>query len=235
MWRELSGRSRHASRAGRHRRQSRMQWRKARQRAFRTCIRGRPRRPSSRPGALTGAGGPPDRAGAEIGRAPRGGSSRSRPVSRIQSGAVIHLAGAGALGGAAERPCGLPGPHRAGSSVLLGLAPGGVCPDAPRRRDAGALLPHHFTFACARLTCCRAIGRVVSVALSRGFPRVGVTHRPCPMVSGLSSRDHPRDCVACKPKCRTLTRPDPASAAFCRPWPTKGCTSAPPGGSAGAA
>jgi len=22
----------------------------------------------------------------------------------------------------------------------------------PRHRDAGALLPHHFTFACARLT-----------------------------------------------------------------------------------
>ena len=87
-------------------------------------------------------------------------------------------------------PCGLPGPRRAGSSVLLGLAPDGVCPDAPRHRDAGALLPHHFTFACARLTCGRAIGRVVSVALSRGFPRVGVIDRPCPVVSGLSSRDH---------------------------------------------
>src|SRR5207249_1849288 len=81
--------------------------------------------------------------------------------------------------------------------VLLGLAPDGVCPDAPRHRDTGALLPHHFTFACARLTCGRAIGRVVSAALSRGFPRVGITDRPCPLVSGLSSRDHlPRNCMA---------------------------------------
>src|SRR5216110_821988 len=72
-------------------------------------------------------------------------------------------------------PCALPGPRRAGSSVLLGLAPDGVCPDAPRHRGAGALLPHHFTFACTRLTCGRAIGRVVSAALSRGFRRVGLT------------------------------------------------------------
>ena len=61
----------------------------------------------------------------------------------------------------------------------------------PRHRDAGALLPHHFTLACARLSYWRAIGGVISVALSRGFPRVGVTHRPCPVVSGLSSRVSP--------------------------------------------
>src|SRR5439155_7699398 len=86
--------------------------------------------------------------------------------------------------------------------VLLGLAPDGVCPDAPRHRGAGALLPHLFTFACTRLTCGRAIGRVVSVALSRGFRRVGITDRPCPVVSGLSSRYHPRDRMACEIKCR---------------------------------
>src|SRR4051794_5434209 len=86
--------------------------------------------------------------------------------------------------------------------VLLGLAPDGVCPDASRHRDAGALLPHLFTFACTRLTCGRAIGRVVSVALSRGFRRVGITDRPCPVVSGLSSRYHPRDRMACAVKCR---------------------------------
>ena len=106
-------------------------------------------------------------------------------------------------------PCDLPGPRRAGSSVLLGLAPDGVCPDAPRHRGAGAPLPHHFTFACARLTCGRAIGRIVSVALSRGFPRVGVTNRPCPVVSGLSSRSiTPRDRMACCVKCRP-SRPEP--------------------------
>ena len=53
---------------------------------------------------------------------------------------------------------------------LLGLAPDGVCPDAPRHRDAGALLPHHFTFACARLTCGRAIGRVFLWHFPAGFP-----------------------------------------------------------------
>ena len=58
----------------------------------------------------------------------------------------------------------------------------------PRHRDAGALLPHLFTFACTRLTCCLRHRPCVSVALSRGFPRVGVTHRPRPLVSGLSSR-----------------------------------------------
>ena len=99
-----------------------------------------------------------------------GASSVSEPVSRILSWAAIYL-------------CGLPGPRRAGSTVLLGLAPGGVCLARLRHRGAGALLPHHFTLACARLTCGRAIGGLLSAALSRGFPRVGVTHRPalwCP-------------------------------------------------------
>ena len=40
----------------------------------------------------------------------------------------------------------------------------------PRRRDAGALLPHHFTFACTRLTCGRAIGRVFLWHCPAGFP-----------------------------------------------------------------
>jgi Bacterial regulatory proteins, luxR family len=50
----------------------------------------------------------------------------------------------------------------------------------PRRRDAGALLPHHFTLAGTKLTCGFALRRCVSVALSRGFPRVGLpTTLPC--------------------------------------------------------
>ena len=83
------------------------------------------------------------------------------------------------------RSCGPPGPRRAGSSVLLGLAPGGVCPAAasPRRRCALTAPFHLCLCAVRRHRPC------VSVALSRGFPRVGVTHRPCPVVSGLSSRD----------------------------------------------
>jgi hypothetical protein len=46
----------------------------------------------------------------------------------------------------------------------------------PRHRDAGALLPHHFNLACPRRREAAAdVGGVISVALSRGFPRVGVT------------------------------------------------------------
>src|SRR4051812_45528024 len=47
-------------------------------------------------------------------RGPLRGLFLSELVSRILSGAAIHL-------------CGPPGPRRAGSTVLLGLAPGGVC------------------------------------------------------------------------------------------------------------
>src|SRR3954454_21830359 len=119
-------------------------------------------------------------------RGPLRGLFLSELVSRILSGTAIHL-------------CGPPGPRRAGSTVLLGLAPGGVCRARPRHRGAGALLPHPFTLTCARLTCGRAIGGLLSVALSRGFPRVSVTHRPCPLVSGLSSKTpfgDLRDCLA---------------------------------------
>ena len=105
-----------------------------------------------------------------------------------------HLSRRDSAGGPLSRPCGLPGPRRAGSSVLLGLAPGGVCLAAasPRRRCA-LTAPFHLCLYAAHVwprhrPC-------VSVALSRGFPRVGVTHRPCPVVSGLSSRGFlsPRD------------------------------------------
>lgn len=49
-----------------------------------------------------------------------------------------------------------------------------------RHRASGALLPHLFTLT-------RAAGGLFSVALSRGLPRVGVTHRPA-----LRSPDVPR-------------------------------------------
>jgi len=42
-----------------------------------------------------------------------------------------------------------------------------------RYRPCGALLPHHFTIACARKG---TIGCIFSVALSRGLPRVAVSH-----------------------------------------------------------
>ena len=87
----------------------------------------------------------------------------SRPISRILSRAVIHLSG-------------LPGPWRAtykrSCSALHQV--GFTWP--PRRRDAGALLPHHFTLTgSGTLQRPQGLGGVISVALSRGFPRVGVT------------------------------------------------------------
>ena len=99
--------------------------------------------------------------------------------------------------GSPAATCGLPGPRRAGSSVLLGLAPGGVCLAAasPRRRCA-LTAPFHLRLYAAHVWPRHRL--CISVALSRGFPRVGVTHRPRSVVSGLSSRGclSPRGCSA---------------------------------------
>jgi len=73
----------------------------------------------------------------------------------------------------------------------------------PRRRDAGALLPHLFTLAGTGLTCGPALRRFVSVALSRGFPRVGF-----PTTLALRCPDFPRG-AGCLP--------DPPAAA----WPAR--------------
>src|SRR5215212_1281744 len=69
-------------------------------------------------------------------------------------------------------------------TVLLGLASGGVCLAAvsPRRRCALAA-PFH---PCL---CTDAIVGVISVALSRGFPRVGLpTTLPCDVRTFLGGR-----------------------------------------------
>src|SRR5919201_6790795 len=127
---------------------------------------------------------------------PRGaGVFRSRPVSRILSRATIHL-------GPALPPIssGLPGPGRATCRrSCLALHRVGFTSDAPCHHGAGALLPHHFTLAGEAVHVLPLrLGGVVSVALSLGFPRVGVTDHPCPVVSGLSSKAlHLRDCSAC--------------------------------------
>ena len=67
----------------------------------------------------------------------------------------------------------------ANPGVITGRAPsspirpcsGWGLPGRPVARDAGALLPHHFTLT-------RRSGRFVSVALSVGFRRPGVTRHP---------------------------------------------------------
>ena len=54
------------------------------------------------------------------------------------SGVAIHL-------------CGLPGEIGRTGPPTFDLAPGGGCLAAEVALDAGALLPHRFTLACARL------------------------------------------------------------------------------------
>ena len=86
------------------------------------------------------------------------------------------------------RPCGLPGARRAASTLLLGLAPGGVCLAgvSPRRRCALTAPFHPYRRRASRegppRRRCHFCGT---------FPRVspGRISRPlCPTVSGLSSR-----------------------------------------------
>jgi hypothetical protein len=71
-----------------------------------------------------------------------------------------------------------PGPEGTG---LLDLAPGGVCLAGPVARAAGGLLHHRFTLTAPKS------GGLLSVALSRGSPRVGVAHH-----LALWSPDFPR-------------------------------------------
>jgi hypothetical protein len=69
------------------------------------------------------------------------------------------------------------------TGLPLGLAPGGVYRAARVASGAGGLLHHRFTLTA---TADRG-GGLLSVALSRGSPRVGVTHHPA-----LWSPDVPR-------------------------------------------
>ncbi len=72
----------------------------------------------------------------------------------------------------------------------LGLAPGGVCRATPVARGAGGLLNHRFTLA--RTTgngAPAAAGGLLSVALSRGSPRVGVAHHLALWSPDLPRRD----------------------------------------------
>ena len=117
----------------------------------------------------------------------RKGASPS--VSRILSRTVIHLGAP-----LPSRSCGLPVTIRRATGSLLGLAPGGVCRAVTVARDAGGLLPHRFTLACARMGHRRSV-------LCCTFRRVappGSYPAPCPLESGLSSifRLRPSDGLA---------------------------------------
>ena len=73
------------------------------------------------------------------------------------------------------------GPTR--TPIPLDLASGGVCIATPVTWGAGGLLHHRFTLTPRP----KARGGLLSVALSRGSPRVGVTHH-----LALRSPDFPR-------------------------------------------
>ncbi len=93
--------------------------------------------------------GPPNRGNPLV----RGGfHAASPPVSRILSGA-LRLLGDHPSGLTVARELERPTRGFAGGQPipLLGLAPDGVYRAAPVARDAGGLLPHRFTLACARI------------------------------------------------------------------------------------
>ncbi len=71
-------------------------------------------------------------------------------------------------------------------ALLFGLAPGGVFQASPVTRTAGGLLHHRFTLT-RRGALAPPAGGMLSVALSVGSPRLGVTQHPA-----LWSPDFPR-------------------------------------------
>ena len=131
------------------------------------------------------------------------GPSCSWPVSRILSWTAIHLAcrlrrragpkGPAAylgLGGQRQRPC--LALHRVGFAWPT------------RHRVAGALLPHLFNLAGdGTHVQFRRLGGLFSVALSRGFPRVGFPDHPA-----LRCPDFPRTTVFSPPPAAVWPAPE---------------------------
>ena len=112
------------------------------------------------------------------------------------------------VGLAAGQVTALDGPSS--TACLFELAPGGACRAAGRPAVARGLLPHDFTLTCAspatasqQAAGSRAIGGVVSVALSLGSPRVAVND-----LHALRSPDFPPADDRCPP---AIPRPPPAA------------------------
>ena len=117
----------------------------------------------------------------------------SRPVRRVLLPPAVTGLGGGDHSSWTAVASGLMRPTRwlgraAFKRQLYGLAPDGVYRAATVTRRAGGLLPHPFT-----LTHRYPMGGLLSVALSRGSPRVAVSHRPA-----LWSPDVPQPCTAMK-------------------------------------
>jgi hypothetical protein len=142
----------------------------------------------------------------------------SRPVGRVlctrRSGpAVIHLGlplPAASVRSTREhragRPPALAQATRIAARGPLDLAPGGVYQAAAVTRDAGGLLHHRFTLTPPP----RRRGGLLSVALSRGSPRVGVTDHPA-----LWSPDLPHRAEAQARPPGRLTRPKDTPSRTC--------------------
>ena len=127
--------------------------------------------------------------------------SRCREATVIHLGPALPTASCGlpaGIGRAALKRSRRP-PAEAGSP--LDLAPGGVYLAAAVTCGAGGLLHHRFTLTRQpKLT-----GGLLSVALSRGLPRVGVTDHPAlwspdlprhPVCSDTVQRGRPADSLA---------------------------------------
>src|SRR5947199_3656251 len=115
-----------------------------------------------------------------MGRPRAAGPSCSRSVSGILSGAAIHLGRPSPAGS-----CRLPGARLAASSLRLALHRVGLAKPPP---SPEALVVSYTTVSpLPRRSRATPVGGLLSVALSIGFPRPGVTRHPCHVVSRLSS------------------------------------------------
>src|SRR5690625_1550331 len=118
----------------------------------------------------------------------------SRPVRRVL------CRGRDPGGGHPSRTCVAAGLQRSTRKLgraalerfLSDLAPDGVYRAAPVTRHAGGLLHHPFTLTAPVGRC----GGLLSVALSRGSPRVGVTHHPALWSPDVPRHGSPRDATA---------------------------------------
>lgn len=112
-------------------------------------------------------------------------SSRLRAMDGHSSGTHVAMRLLRSTRLAGRRP---PAPLREAASPIRSCSRRGL-PCRPRYRGRGELLPHRFTLAPSER------GGFISVALSLGLPRPGVTRRLLSMLPGRSSplarRGHP--------------------------------------------
>jgi len=120
-----------------------------------------------------------------------------RLVRRVLSQCFTHLRRPSISGLRCRSPPAIyPGTRRAALAFPVDLAPDEVYPADPITRAAGGLLHHRFTLTPGPLINQRASGGLLSVALSRGLLRVGVTHRPA-LWSPDVPRRLPQPCGCC--------------------------------------